>query len=215
MKKIIFLSILCMITFLSACSFGETTEKKLSNILTEIYDSEKEYRDVQVNIAELEIKEQSSFLSMMELTQEQKENLVPLVEQTASLLDERLLLVERESASIKQASEKVSNLETLISETKEEAVQAELLKIKEALQSRYTTYEDVKKEYTILANLQKELYNTLVEENIEVSLIQEKVKKVNKQNEIVQKNVQQFNDLTTQLNQVKSEVFSSIKQENN
>ena len=62
MKKIIFLSILCMITFLSACSFGESTEKKLSNILTEIYDSEKEYRDVQVNIAELEIKEQSSFL---------------------------------------------------------------------------------------------------------------------------------------------------------
>ena len=55
----------------------------------------------------------------------------------------------------------------------------------------------------------------LVEENIEVSLIQEKVKKVNKQNEIVQKNVQKFNDLTTQLNQVKSEVFSSIKQENN
>ena len=134
-----------MITFLSACSFGESTEEKLSNILTEIYDSEKEYRDVQSNSG-AEIKEQSSFLSMMELTQEQKENLVPLVEQTASLLDERLLLVERESASIKQASEKVSNLETLISETKEEAVQAELLKMKEALQSRYTTYEDVKKE---------------------------------------------------------------------
>ena len=213
MKKIIFLSILCMTTLLSACSFGESTEKKLSNILIEIYDSEKEYRDVQANLADLEMKEQSSFLSMMELTQEQKGNLETLVDQTADLLDERLLLVERESTSIKQASEKLSNLETLISETKEEADKDALLKIEEALQSRFTSYEDVKNQYTILANLQKELYNMLVVENIEVSLIQEKVQKVNKQNEIVQKYVQQFNDLTTQLNQVKSEVFSSIQQE--
>ena len=113
MKKWKYVIPLCFVLLLSACSFGEATEEKLSNILTEIYNLEADYRDVQTQLAETEQKEQANFQSMMELTKDQKEELTTQVEETSQLLEERLVLVEKEAASIKSASEKLTEIEGL------------------------------------------------------------------------------------------------------
>ncbi|TQR20146.1 hypothetical protein FG384_08255 [Psychrobacillus vulpis] len=213
MKKMGYFVILSFVILLSACSFGESTDEKLSNILTEIYDSESDYRDVQSELVEMEKKEQSNFQSMMELTKDQKEELTKQVDATAKLLEERLGLVEKEAASIKLASEKLKNLETLISETEDEKDRTNLQKIEEALKNRYAAYDNLTEQYNALANLQEELYNLLITDDAQVSTIQEKVKDVNEQNKVVQKAVEQFNVLTEQLNQVKEEVFTLLQKE--
>ncbi|MEI4771798.1 YkyA family protein [Psychrobacillus sp. FJAT-51614] len=214
MKKIKYFVVLCSILFLSACSFGQQTEDKLSNILNEIYESESDYRDVQSELVAIEKKEQANFQSMMELTKDQREELTKQVDETAKLLEERLVLVEKEAASIKKASEKMKQLDTLISETKDESEKASLEKIKEALNHRYEAYDSLTEEYNSLASLQDELYNLLINEEAEVNMIQGKVSEVNKQNEVVKKAVEKFNELTTQLNQVKEEIFTSLQEEN-
>lgn len=213
MKKMKYLVILCSILFLSACSFGQQTEEKLSNILTELYDSESDYRAVQSELIAIEKKEQANFQSMMELTKDQKEELTKQVGETSKLLEERLVLVEKEAASITKASEKLKQLQTLISETKDESEKANLEKMEEALKNRYAAYDALTEEYNSLASLQEELYNLLITEEAEVKTIQNKVAEVNEQNEVVKKAVEKFNELTTQLNNVKEDIFTSLQEE--
>ncbi|MDF2065656.1 YkyA family protein [Bacillus sp. Cr_A10] len=213
MKKMKYLVILCSILFLSACSFGQQTEEKLSNILTELYESESDYRAVQSELIAIEKKEQANFQSMMELTKDQKEELTKQVGETSKLLEERLVLVEKEAASITKASEKLKQLQTLISETKDESEKANLEKMEEALKNRYAAYDALTEEYNSLASLQEELYNLLITEEAEVKTIQNKVAEVNKQNEVVKKAVEKFNELTTQLNKVKEDIFTSLQEE--
>ena len=213
MKRIKNIVTVSLVLLLSACSFGENTEEKLSNILTEIYNSESDYRNVQLELSETEKKEQTNFQSMMELTKDQKEKLTQQVEENAKLLEKRLELVKKESASIKKASEKMVDIDTLISNTKDDSDKDNLKKMEEALKNRYAAYDALTDQYNNLANLQDELYNMLIDEDVEVKTIQDKVAKVNEQNEVVQKAVDKFNELTTQLNQVKEKVFSSLEKE--
>ncbi|WP_342600509.1 YkyA family protein [Psychrobacillus sp. FSL H8-0483] len=214
MKKIKYFVLVCVVLLLSACSLGGKTEEKLSNILSETYELESDYRDVQKLLAETELKEQANFQSMMELTKDQKEELTVQVEETAKLLEERLVLVEKEKAAINQASDKLADIKILISETKEESEKASVEQVEEALKNRYDAYDNLTVQYTTLADLQENLYNMLIEEDVEISSVQEQVMEVNKQNEVVQQSVQNFNDLTAKLNQVKEEVFTSLQTEN-
>lgn len=211
MKKWKYVVPLCFVLLLSACSFGETTEEKLSNILTEIYNLEAGYRDVQTQLAETEQKEQANFQSMMELTKDQKEELTAQVEKTAQLLKERLVLVEKEASSIKSASDKQTDIDKLLSETKEESEKASIQKVENALKDRYDAYEELTEHYNALANLQKSLYDMLIEESADVTTIQKQVEEVNKQNEVVQQSVAKFNELTSELNTVKDEVFTALQ----
>ena len=213
MKKWKYVIPLCFVFLLSACSFGESTEEKLSNILTEIYNLEADYRDVQTQLAETEQKEQANFQSMMELTKDQKEELTTQVEETSLLLEERLTLVEKEAASIKSASEKLTAIDGLLSETDSESEKENIKKIEEAFKNRYTAYDDLTGQYQALASLQEKLYNMLIEEEAEVATIQKQVEEVNKQNDVVQQSVETFNELTTELNKVKEEVFTSFQKE--
>ncbi len=202
----------CMLLLLSACS-GDSTEQKLSNILSDIYDSEADYREVQAELAEIEIKEQANFQSMMELTKDQKEELTAQVEDTAKFLEERLALIEKERSSISEASAKLKDLEDVISEAKSEPEKQSVKKVQEALAKRYETYETLIVEYNNLAGLQEELYNMLINEDANVGIIQDQVAQVNKQNELVQQTVDQFNELTNTLNEVKQEAFAELQSE--
>lgn len=210
MKKMKYILTLCVILLLSACSLGESTEQKLSNILTEIYDLESDYRDVQTQLTEIEQKEQANFQSMMELTKDQKEELTTKVEETSTLLNERLNLLEKESASINKASDKLTAIDTLISESEESEKKA-IQKIDEALKNRYDSYGDLTEQYNSLASLQESLYNMLIEEEADVATIQQQVVEVNKQNEVVQQAVEKFNELTAQLNQVTEDVLTTLQ----
>ncbi len=211
MKKIKFIIPLSMLLLLIACSFGESTEEKLSNVLTEIYETEKGYREVQPLLAETELKELTNFQSMMELTQDQQDELSAQVEATATLLEERLALVKKEKESIAKANEKLVDLEAVISDAKEESDKESIRLVEEALKNRYAAHDKLVEQYNSLASLQESLYNMLVDEEANVTSIQEKVAEVNKQNEVVQQSVKEFNDLTTRLNEVKDQAFSTLQ----
>ncbi|WP_419961487.1 YkyA family protein [Psychrobacillus sp. BM2] len=208
-----YILIFSSILLLAGCNFGESTEQKLSNILSEIYDQEADYRDVQEELAETESKEQANFQQMMELTKDQKEELATMVEDTATLLDTRLALVEKEAASLNSTSDGIKQISTLISETKEPSKKENLKQIETALKERITAYEDVTINYNELATMQQDLYNMLVDDSADVTAIQEQVQEVNKHNELVKQSVQKFNDATERVNQVKEEVLTSLQKD--
>ncbi|SDM49348.1 Putative cell-wall binding lipoprotein [Psychrobacillus sp. OK028] len=201
------------ILLLTGCNFGESTEEKLSNILTEIYDLEADYRDVQKELAETETKEQANFQQMMELTKDQKEELTSMVEDTATLLDARLALVEKEAASLNATSDGISKLTTLISETKEASDKESLKQMETTLKERIAAYEELTYNYNELATKQQDLYNMLVDDSADVTSIQEQVQVVNKHNELVKESVQKFNEATKRVNEVKDDVLTSLQKD--
>lgn len=208
-----FVLILSSILLLAGCNFGESTEEKLSNILTEIYDQEADYRDVQKELAETESKEQANFQKMMELTKDQKEELTTMVEDTATLLETRLTLVEKEAASINATTEGIKKINTLISETKEASEKESLKKMETSLEERITAYEEVTTNYNELADLQQNLYNMLIDESADITVIQAQVQDVNMHNEVVKKSVEKFNEATARVNEVKEEVLTSLQKD--
>lgn len=208
-----FVLTLSSILLLAGCNFGESTEEKLSNILTEIYDQEADYRDVQKELAETESKEQANFQKMMELTKDQKEELTTMVEDTATLLETRLTLVEKEAASINATTEDIKKINTLISETKEASEKETLKKMETSLEERITAYEEVTTNYNELADLQQNLYNMLIDESADITVIQAQVQDVNMHNEVVKKSVEKFNEATARVNEVKEEVLTSLQKD--
>lgn len=213
MKKIVIGTFLSTTLILSACSIGASNDEKLSDTLAKVYEEEQGYRDAQQKLAELEKKEQSTFNEAMKLTQEQKDEVTLKVENLKASLSERLTLLNEENASIDKAQESLSSFEEIVEDAKKEKVKTSLTDLKNLLESRYEAHQVVSSEYQKLTDLQSTLYEMLADENTEQAQLQEQVDKVNKQNDVVQSAINDFNDLTKKLNETKSSVYESLDEE--
>lgn len=210
MKKIVICTFLSTSLILSACSIGVTTEEKLSETLATIYEEEQGYRDAQQQLAVLEKKEQSTFNSSMELTQEQQQEVSIKVEELKSSLMERLTLLNEENESIESALASLSSFDSLIDDVKEEEIKTSLIDLKSLIETRYQAHDVVSKEYQKLTDLQTVLYDMLVDEETEQAQLQEQVLKVNEQNDIVQSSINEFNEATIELNELKVSIYDSL-----
>ncbi|WP_017379512.1 YkyA family protein [Paenisporosarcina sp. TG-14] len=210
MKKIVIGTFLSTSIILSACSIGVTTEEKLSETLATIYEEEQGYRDAQQQLTVLEKKEQSTFNSSMELTQEQQEEVSIKVEELKSSLMERLTLLNEENESIESALASLSSFDSLIDDVKEEEIKTSLIDLKSLIETRYQAHDVVSKEYQKLTDLQTVLYDMLVDEEMEQAQLQEQVLKVNEQNDIVQSSINEFNEETIELNELKVSIYDSL-----
>ena len=210
MKKIVIGTFLSTSIILSACSIGVTTEEKLSETLATIYEEEQGYRDAQQQLAVLEKKEQSTFNSSMELTQEQQEEVSVKVEELKSSLMERLTLLNEENESIENALASLSSFDSLIDDVEEEEIKTSLIDLKSLIETRYQAHDVVSKEYQKLTDLQTVLYDMLVDEETEQAQLQEQVLKVNVQNDIVKSSINEFNEDTIELNELKVSIYDSL-----
>jgi chromosome segregation ATPase len=214
MKKIVIGTFLSTTLLLSACSMGaSSSEEKLSASLEKVYEEEQGYRDSQKQLAELEKKEQSTFNAAMELTQQQQDDVALKVEELKASLNERLTLLNEENESIGKAQDSLTSFEDLVEDTKDEAVKTSLKDLKTSIEDRYEAHEVVSNEYQKLTDLQITLYDMLEDEETEQAQLQEQVILVNKQNDIVQSAINNFNEATKKLNEMKSSVYDSLDEE--
>ena len=210
MKKNVIGTFLSTSILLSACSIGVTTEEKLSETLATIYEEEQGYRDAQQKLAVLEKKEQNTFNASMELTQEQQEEVTVKVEELKSSLMERLTLLNEENESIENALASLSSFDSIIDDVKEKEIKTSIIDLKSLIETRYQAHDVVSKEYQKLTDLQTVLYDMLVDEETEQAQLQEQVLKVNEQNDLVQSSINEFNEATIELNELKVSIYDSL-----
>ena len=79
---------------------------------------------------------------------------------------------------------------------------------------RYDLHSTFIDEYKKLADIQKEFYGMLSDEDIQLEDLKKKVEEVNGQNAIVQTAISEFNEATKEVNSLKEEVFSSLEKKN-
>lgn len=201
---------LCGLLLLSGCSFGSPTDEKLTEVLGEMNDAEKIYRDGQHDLNELEQTEQEQFTEIMELTQEEQNELQEKVARIQALVEERLVHIDEEEASIKKAVEAVDALDSVI-EKADDKVKTELEKVKEKANERYKIHGTFVKSYKQLADSQTALYDMLLEEALDLSILEKQVDQVNEENDEVKAIIEKFNEVTESLNDLKKQAFKTIK----
>ena len=214
MKKSWLVFTIALSLLLSACTFGESTDTQLSNVLSVVYEKEEGYRDAQEELSELETQEQKTFNEVMELTQKDKEKVATLANELQTSVSKRLSLIEQETESMESAEASLSAFEELLNDTKDEEIKSLLEELKEALNNRFDEHNLVTEEYLKLAELQQSLYELLPNEETKQIDLQDQVDLVNSQNEKVQSAIQAFNESTQEVNRIKETIYSTLAAEN-
>lgn len=202
---------LFMITFLllTGCTFGDSTEQQLSEVLQAMHDAEEGYRSVQGDLNSIEQSEYKLFEEILALEQQQQDVLQEKVTELNDLADERKELLATEKASMEEAYEAkdFSQLEI------EEEHQTYIDDISAAYDTRYASYGEVYSNYEELLEIQSSLYSEMIKEDVSIDVIREKIQQVNAQNEKVQQTVSAMNTATEEFNSVTEKVFEALRSE--
>jgi len=215
MNRIILTGLISFILILTGCSFGQSTESSLNDVLTKVYEDEEGYRTAQEQLSELEKTEQASYNELMELTQKEKEEISAKTADMDSSLKERLSLINKEKESISKAEESFKAFDDVMKDAKEENIKGILEEMKKEMGLRFELHGEFTDQYEKLAELQKTLYGMLSDEHAELPKLQEKVAEVNAQNETVQSVIAEFNEHTKKFNELKNDVYEKLNGENN
>lgn len=210
MRKYLVGLLLISTLFLSACNFGSSTEKDLADVLSKLNSAEEKYKGAQGELSSLEKSEQTLFNEIIQLTQEEKEELKTKVSEVEESLEKRLTFLDDEETSIKTARESVKAFDEVIEKADEEKIKTEITELRNSINNRYDLHSDFVEKYKMLADLQKELYEMLIDEKTEVSNLQEKVTEVNGQNETVKEVIDSFNEATGTVNKLKEDLFNKL-----
>lgn len=208
-KKILGLVAISILT-LSACSIGASTEKQLSETLTKMNDSEAQYRSTQTKLTELEQTEQKTFTETMELTNEDVDQLRNKVTELEKLIEDRLTQLNKEEDAMKEAKAFTEELDSIV-EKASDSDKKKVEELKDAVTKRYVLHDTFIDEYKKLSGIQKEFYGMLLNKDIGLADLKEKVGEVNKQNEVVQNAISEFNDSTKAVNKIKQDIFTSLE----
>ncbi|MBO1909954.1 YkyA family protein, partial [Microvirga sp. 3-52] len=138
------------------------------------------------------------------------EELKTKVSEAEESLEKRLTFLADEEKSMNKAKESVATFDEIIEKADEEKVKAEITELRDSVNNRYDLHSDFVENYTKLTDLQKELYGMLVDEETDVSKLQEKVIEVNKQNETVKEIINSFNEATGIVNKLKEDLFNKL-----
>lgn len=174
--------------------------------------AEENYRNSQADLSELEKSEQALFNETMKLTQEQTEELKAKVAELEKLLEERLGLLDEEEASMKKAEEFVASFDKVLEKTEEDN-KKRVEELNQAVNKRYELHSAFTGEYRKLIDLQREVYEMLADEGIELESVQRKVEEVNEQNQTVHSAINSFNESTIAVNGLKNNDFGNTNEE--
>lgn len=194
---------------LSGCTFGDSAEQQIAEVLQQMHSAEEGYRSVQSDMTDAEQNEYKLFDEILGLDQEQTEELKAKVEELQSLVETRKELLATERASMEGALAE-SDFTGLELEDTELELASE---IDTAYEERFTTYDEVYANYEKLIELQENLYGEMVTEDVSIETIRELIQQVNAQNEVVQQTVEAMNVKTEEFNATTDRVFETLKQE--
>lgn len=202
--KVVYL--LVILSVLAGCSFGTSADGQLIKTIDKLNHIETEYREAQETLFEYEKQEQQLFIETMELTKDQREDLSAHVTELKKLLGQRLAFLEKEESSIQDAKKFVTDLKDDLANV-EGNDKKMIQQLESAINERYELHAVFVSEYKELATLQSELYEMLIDNRTVMSRLNEQVKEVNAQNEMVQTAISDFNQATLKVNAITEDVI--------
>lgn len=205
-RKKSFLIVGILLLFLAACS-GQSIEEKIHAHLEEAVNLEKEFKEQQSEITDLERREQEIYDEIINLGMEDFAEIEELSQEALAIIDERREKIEIERESIMNAKEEFQSIESLLENIKEDQVRSIGEEMYQIMMERYDTYDEIYKTYDLSLDLETELYNLFQDEGIEQEELNEHIESINETYEQVLDANNLFNELTKQYNNLKEEFY--------
>ncbi len=194
-----------LMLFVGGCTEEQDqTQKELAGILKDIQEYETKVVEYENQLAMLEKKEQILFNKTVEFTMEERELIESGVSRMETSLKERKKLITEELGVINDAEEAAKRLESLPTETSDEATGA-IAKLKTALSKRFELHYEIVNLYSELTERQSSLYELLIEENVKRVELEGATVAVNKQREKLEDATLVFNQSTMEVNKALKE----------
>ncbi|WP_017471758.1 YkyA family protein [Amphibacillus jilinensis] len=191
---------------LVACS-GQSTEETMYEHMEEAVRLEGDFVDQQQPLGELEQKEQDIYQEISELGMDEYEEIRSLAEQAIASIEERRELTEKEIASIEASKSEFEQVEPLIADLEDEALQETAQEMVEKMNERYQAFLALHEAYQSSLDYDIALYELLMKEDLEEPEFTEQVDQVNSQyQEVIDAN-HAFNDATDAFNERKREFY--------
>lgn len=194
-----------LMLFVGGCTEEQDqTQKELAGILKDIQEYETKVVEYENQLAMLEKKEQILFNKTVEFTMEERELIESGVSRMETSLKERKKLITEELGVINDAEEAAKRLESLPTETSDEATGA-ISNLKTALSKRFELHYEIVNLYSELTERQSSLYELLIEENVKRVELEGATVAVNKQREKLEDATLVFNQSTMEVNKALKE----------
>ncbi|MBM7540435.1 YkyA family protein [Amphibacillus cookii] len=191
---------------LVACS-GQSTEEAMYEHMEEAVRLEGDFVDQQQPLGELEQKEQDIYQEISELGMDEYEEIRTLAEQAIASIEERRELTEKEIASIEASKNEFEQIEPLIADLEDEALQETAHEMVEKMEERYQAFLVLHEAYQSSLDYDIALYELLMKEDLEEPEFTEQVDQVNNQyQEVIDAN-HAFNEATDDFNEKKREFY--------
>ncbi|WP_404408899.1 YkyA family protein [Jeotgalibacillus malaysiensis] len=193
---------------LSGCVFGTPAEEEISEKLEAAVAAEEGYVSAQNDLRELETEEQQLYDEIMSLSMEEFEQINSLADDALSNLDEREEKLAEERSAIESSQEEFSGVEDLTGDLESDELREHVDVMIETMNNRYASHEELTGAYETGISLNRELYELLKNEGLQLEELEQQITSVNDQNAVIIEANTAFNDLTNEYNELKAEYYN-------
>ncbi|MDV6376854.1 YkyA family protein [Sporosarcina sp. GW1-11] len=202
--------VLSIFILLTACSKDSSLERRLAHLLANVNEKEKLGTSYVRKLNQREQKEQQLFSDTMELTQQQYTEVRKLVTALKKSANERMVIIDKEQQALRDARMELKYFQELMGGVDGEYIE-KVEKVQNALLDRYDAHDRFVSDYKELINEQIILYTELEDRTIRLRVLDDQVNEVNRLTSVVERDLHEFNEATTEVNRLKSRVFASLE----
>ncbi|MEW9501462.1 YkyA family protein [Jeotgalibacillus marinus] len=193
--------------FLTGCVFGPSPEEEISEVLDAIVEKEQGFVDSQEPIKTLEQDEKELFDNIMALSIEEFDEIEVLAEEALENLKQREEQIVIEAESIKEAKKEFEKINEYVGDIEDATLRSHVEEMIEVMYQRYDSHNELIVKYEEAIDLDRELYTMLKDEELVFEDLKEQVEKVNTQYDTTLELNDEFNLITDQYNQLKSDFY--------
>ncbi|TQS75708.1 hypothetical protein DX933_05390 [Ornithinibacillus gellani] len=198
-----------LLMFLSAC--GDSPSDKIYEHLEESVSLEKGFGEQQEPITELEQQEQELYSEIIDLKMDEFDKIKKLSQEALKLIDQRAEKLSLEKESIDQAKEEFLKTESFIAELEDDAAKKKATEMYDKMVERFDVYDKLYQNYEASIKLEKKLYETFQQEDVEQDELKTQLDAINESYEKILKGNDQFNETTEEFNDLKKEFYEAAE----
>lgn len=196
-----------MLLALTAC--GVSPEQTVQAHLEEAVNLEETFVKQQEPIIAAEEAERERFEEMIELGLSEMDEIETLAEEAAAFVDEREERMDTERESLTQAYNEVGEGAVYVQEIDDEKIQAMAAAVIGVMEQRYEAHGALYEAYMDGVQLDRELYEMLMDEDLAYEDLEAHVDAINDTYETVDHHKETFNEFTSTFNEKKEEFYQT------
>src|SRR5699024_1970086 len=127
------------------------------------------------------------------------------------LIDQRAEKLSLEKESIDQAKEEFLKTESFIAELEDDAAKKKATEMYDKMVERFDVYDKLYQNYEASIKLEKKLYETFQQEDVEQDELKTQLDAINESYEKILKGNDQFNETTEEFNDLKKEFYEAAE----